>query len=386
MSEVSLNNLESAPAPTRFTSTKLEDFPLPSGREEAWRFTPIERIESLLKNNLDGGNATYRLEEKTLEPHVLSRQGACTFELVSTKPPKPLYGQPFDRASVVGWNNIRQTLEVNIEGNSADPVFLDIKAEEENQVGHVRIVAHENSVATLVLRHTGCGTLNETVEIQTRRNANLRVLTLQEWDDKAKHVATHQVMLGEGSTLKHGVITLGGETVRICSGVTLPEQRVDINMLGLYFTDAGIHHEHRLFIDHIAKDSKSRVTYKGALQGRDAHAVWVGDVGIGPVAYGTDSYEQNRNLVLGKGPRVNSVPNLEIHNGQIAGAGHASATGRFDDEQLFYLMSRGIAPAEAKRLVVKAFFAELLSELEVKELTGHVLKLVDARLNEGNLR
>ena len=103
-------------------------------------------------------------------------------------------------------------------------------------------------------------------------------------------------------------------------------------------------------------------------------------------AYATDSYESNRNLVLGKGPRVDSVPNLEIHNGQIEGAGHASATGRFDDEQLFYLMSRGIAPAEAKRLVVKAFYAELLNQMDVPELAAHVLELVDNRLSEGSLQ
>lgn len=385
MSEVSLNNV-AAPTPVRFTSTRLADFPMPHGREEAWRFTPLKRVESLLADTLDGGDAQYFIGEEPLVLHQPASEGAVTFALATHESIEPLVAAPFDRAGAAGWNNIHQTLEVNIVGNSAKPVFLDIKAGAPDMVGHVRIVAQEGSEATLVLRHTGSGELNETVEILVERHSTLRVLSLQEWSRDAKHVATHEVLLQEGATVKHGVVTLGGDTVRICSGVNLPEAHADINMLGLYFTDAGIHHEHRLFIDHIAKDSKSRVTYKGALQGQDAHAVWVGDVGISPVAYGTDSYEMNRNLVLGKGPRVDSVPNLEIHNGEIEGAGHASATGRFDDEQLFYLMSRGIAPAEAKRLVVKAFYAEMLDEMEVPELAEHVLELVDNRLSEGSLQ
>ena len=103
------------------------------------------------------------------------------------------------------------------------------------------------------------------------------------------------------------------------------------------------------------RHSRSRVTYKGALNGEGARTVWVGDVLIAPSAPGTDTYEQNRNLVLSEGTRADSIPNLEIETGDIVGAGHASATGRFDDEHLFYLQSRGIterrgAPAGRARL------------------------------------
>ena len=113
-------------------------------------------------------------------------------------------------------------------------------------------------------------------------------------------------------------------------------------MLGIYFVDGGQHLEHRVFVDHSQPKCFSRVTYKGALQGKDAHSVWIGDCLIREAADGTDTYELNRNLVLTEGAKADSVPNLEIENGEIEGAGHASATGRFDDEQLFYLMSRGV--------------------------------------------
>lgn len=120
----------------------------------------------------------------------------------------------------------------------------------------------------------------------------------------------------------------------------------DAELLGLYYADEGQFFEHRLLVDHAQPNCKSNVVYKGALQGDpssdkpDAHTVWIGDVLIRAEATGTDTFELNRNLILTDGARADSVPNLEIETGEIAGAGHASATGRFDDEQLFYLRSR----------------------------------------------
>ncbi|MDU1430884.1 MAG: SufD family Fe-S cluster assembly protein, partial [Actinomyces sp.] len=127
------------------------------------------------------------------------------------------------------------------------------------------------------------------------------------------------------------------------------------------------------------------VTYKGALQGKDAHSVWIGDCLIREAADGTDTYELNRNLVLSEGAKADSVPNLEIENGEIIGAGHASATGRFDDEQLFYLMSRGIAEADARRLVVRGFFAELIEQIGVPQVQEHLMNAIEKELERAAL-
>lgn len=373
--------------PTRLTSTSVEDFPMPTGKEEAWRFTPLSRFTGLLEESLQGGSAKFAVNGAALpvgEP--VQPETGMTLLLSPVVGLSPLAGAPFDRAGVVGWNNISQTLDVAVTGEVSRPVWIDVTAEEADTVGHVRIHAEKASGATIVLRHRGGGSLNETLEVKAEPGAQLNVVSLQAWDDTAVHVATQQMTLGEHASVKHANVTLGGDSVRIAMGVNLPEKSSDVNLLGLYFTNVGKHQEHRLFIDHKGQKSKSRVTYKGALQGQDAHAVWIGDVGIEPQAFGTDSYELNRNLVLGKGPRVDSVPNLEIHNGEIEGAGHASATGRFDDEQLFYLQSRGIDPVNAKRLVVRAFYAELLNMLEIPELTDYVLETVDSHLNTGSLQ
>jgi Fe-S cluster assembly protein SufD len=154
----------------------------------------------------------------------------------------------------------------------------------------------------------------------------------------------------------------------------------DTLLLGLYFADAGQHLEQQVYVFHDAPKSRSRVNYKGALQGQDARTVWIGDVLIGNKAAGTDSYEQNRNLVLSEGTRADSIPNLEIETGDIVGAGHASATGRFDDEQLFYLQSRGITEEEARRLVVRGFLTEVVQQIGSPELEARLQLAIEAEL------
>jgi Fe-S cluster assembly protein SufD len=151
-------------------------------------------------------------------------------------------------------------------------------------------------------------------------------------------------------------------------------------MFGVYFADANQHLEHRPFVDHSQPNCKSRVTYKGALQGDKAHTVWVGDVLIRKEAEGTDTYELNRNLLLTDGARADSVPNLEIETGQIEGAGHASASGRFDDEHLFYLQARGINELEARRLVVKGFLNEIVQQIGIESIEDRLNKSIEEEL------
>ena len=154
-------------------------------------------------------------------------------------------------------------------------------------------------------------------------------------------------------------------------------------MFGLFFAGNGQHLEHRLFVDHAVPNCTSRVTYKGALQGTEAqpsHSVWIGDVLVRREAIGIETYELNRNLLLTDGPRADSVPNLELETGDVISAGHASATGRFDDEQLFYLQSRGIPESVARQLVVRGFFVDVLSKIDDSELSGSLMRRIESKL------
>jgi Fe-S cluster assembly protein SufD len=218
------------------------------------------------------------------------------------------------------------------------------------------------------------------VEIRVGDGADLTFVTVQEWDDDALHVAQNDAVIGRDGRLRHIVVTLGGELVRVSTNARYTGPGGSFEGLGVYFADAGQHQEHRLFVDHEAPHCRSNVEYKGALQGDSAHTIWVGDVLIRASAEGTDTYELNRNLILDDGARADSIPNLEIQTGEIVGAGHASATGRFDDEQLFYLQARGIPEAVARRLVVRGFFASVVARIGVPEVSERLMKAIDTEL------
>jgi len=260
-------------------------------------------------------------------------------------------------------------------------VSLTFKSDSlEPSASHVIVNAQKHSTATVVIDHTGQAILAENIEILVGDEANLTVISIQDWDAKSVHTSSQLAKLGRNSKLKHIVITLGGKTVRVTPSAHFTEPGAEVEMLGMYFADAGQHLEHRLFVDHAVPNCKSRVTYKGALQGDKAHTVWVGDVLIRAAAEGTDTYELNRNLLLSDGARADSVPNLEIETGQIAGAGHASASGRFDDEQLFYLQARGLTEIEARRLVVRGFLNEIIQQIGVESVQTRLLASIEEEL------
>ncbi len=226
--------------------------------------------------------------------------------------------------------------------------------------------------AVVVIDHTGDAALAANVDYILGDGAKLTVVSVQDWDDKAVHVGQHNALVGRDATFKSFVVTFGGDLVRLHPRVAYVGTGGEVELFGLYFTDAGQHQEHRLLVDHNTPHCKSNVAYKGALQGDGAHAVWIGDVLIEAKAEGTDTYEMNRNLVLTDGARVDSVPNLEIETGEIVGAGHASATGRFDDEQLFYLMARG-SPTRRRRLGARLLRREVVQQIGVDDIEERLL-------------
>ncbi|MBD8062244.1 Fe-S cluster assembly protein SufD [Oceanitalea stevensii] len=360
----------------RATSFELSDFPVPNGREEDWRFTPVDRLQGFFADQLDGA-----------APDVTIEAGdGVTVERVGREDSRlGQVGAPGDRTAAAAWTSFTEALVVTVPKNhvAASHTMITVNGTGAEGVAaqHLLVRAEESSEAIVVLDHRGNAKLAQTVEIDVEANARLTLVSVQDWEDGALHLSAHRSRLGQDASLKHIVVTLGGDVVRVTPDAALSAPGGNVEMLGLYFTDAGQHQEHRLFVDHVAPNCVSRVTYKGALQGQDAHTVWIGDVLIRAAAEGTDTYELNRNLVLTEGARADSVPNLEIETGEIEGAGHASATGRFDDEQLFYLRSRGIPEAEARRLVVRGFFAELIAQIGVPLVSERLMEAIEAELD-----
>jgi Fe-S cluster assembly protein SufD len=351
-------------------------FGVPTGREEEWRFTPLRRVRSL-HSDLGPGDGKVGV--------VVDAAPGITIEKVEHGDPRLGTAYvPADRVSARAFASFAEATVVAVPQGieSTTPTWVSVRGENSDApaFGHILIEVGANARAVVVLEYSGSATYADNVEILVGDGGSLAVVSVQGWADDAVHLSHHHAQLGRDARLTHTAVTLGGSVVRLAPSVRYAGPGGDAELRGLYFADAGQHLEHRLFVDHAERNCRSRVSYKGALQGDDAHAVWIGDVIIRAEATGTDTYEYNRNLVLTDGTRVDSVPNLEILTGEVAGAGHASASGRLEDQHLFYLMARGIPAEEAKRLVIRGFFGELIGQIEVPELRERITAAVEAEL------
>ena len=358
-------------------SYKSADFPVPAGREEDWRFTPLRRLRKL---HTDGplGDGKVGVDVADAAPGVTIERTEHGDSRLGTA------YVPADRVSARAFESFGEATVLTVPAGveTTQPTWISVRGEGADGAafGHTLIDVKPNAHAVVVLEHTGSATYADNVEFLVGEGAALTVVSLQTWADDAVHLSHHHAQLGKDARLTHTAVTLGGSVVRLAPSVRYAAPGGDAELRGLYFADAGQHLEHRLFVDHAERNCRSRVTYRGALQGEDAHAVWIGDVIIRAEATGTDTYEYNRNLVLTDGTRVDSVPNLEILTGEVVGAGHASASGRLEDQHLFYLMARGIPLAEAKKLVIQGFFGQLISQIEVVELRDRITAAVEAEL------
>jgi Fe-S cluster assembly protein SufD len=359
----------------RVLSRDPASFGKPTGREETWRFTPLRRLRGLVSG----------VDEDGVLDVTVTERGAKVEQVGMDDPRVGTALTPGDWVTALVMAKATAATVVSVPAEETEAlVTLVARGEGGTAYRHLVIDVGRFARATVVLDHVGTGTFGANVEMLVGDGAELTVVSLQDWDDDAVHVAAHAARLGRDARFKHVAVTLGGNTVRLAPTVTYAGSGGDAELFGLSFTDSGQHHEHRLFVDHSARNCRSRVAYKSALQGArdqpEAHAVWIGDVLIRAAALGTDTYELNRNLVLSDGARADSVPNLEIETGEVTGAGHASATGRFDDEALFYLMARGIPAAEARRLVVRGFFAEIIAEIPIEDVRTRVASAVEDEL------
>jgi Fe-S cluster assembly protein SufD len=358
-------------------SYDVADFPTLTGLEEEWRFTPLKRLRGLAAG-APAATATVKHEYGQLPAGV----SVSTVDRGDERIGSVL--TPFDRISALAYGSAEQALLVSVAADAVvgEPAVVRVVGggAEGISYGHTFVEVGRFAEATLVLEHTGSATLADNVEVAVADGARLTLVTVADWAPDAVQAQHVRLRLGRDAKVVHIQVSLGGDLVRQYTSVEYTGRGGEAELYGLYFADGRQHLEHRQLVDHTVPDCRSYVGYRGALQGEGAHTVWVGDVLIRAEATGTDTYEINRNLVLTDGARADSVPNLEIETGEVVGAGHASATGRFDDEQLFYLMARGIPEAEARKLVVRGFFAELLGKIPVPDLRERLGDAMETRL------
>ncbi len=356
------------------TSFDAAAFEVPSGREESWRFTPMRRLRGLHVAADGRGRVAYQ-----------ARTGSDMVAVVDRDDPAlALAATPTDRVSAIAWESFDQAAVVTVprDADVAEPIRVTVEAAgSPHAFGQVVVDIGANARASVIIDHTGTGAYAGDITIRVADGAAATVAVLQQMDADGVLVGHVRAILGRDSRLRCVAVTLSGDVVRLSSSIRYEAEGGDAEMLGAFFARDGQHQEHRLFVDHSVPHCRSDVTYKGALAGAKAHTVWVGDVLIRAKAVGTETYETNRNLLLTPGARADSIPNLEIETGEIVGAGHAAATGRFDDEQLFYLQSRGIPADEARRLVVRGFFADIVRRIGVADVEAALMETVDRELS-----
>ncbi|WP_347753598.1 Fe-S cluster assembly protein SufD [Agrococcus sp. ProA11] len=367
----------------RPTSFEPADFGTPTGREVNWKLSDVKRLAPLFVDAPTEAGAEGAIDYQV---EALESRGLLVESTGHDAAPRGEIFRPEDVVSAIAWKQCENAMHIRLPaGTQQEPVIARLvgTGADRRANAHIVVEAMPGSEGTVVLHHSGSAQYAQNVEVIVRDGARLTLITVQDWDDDAVHAAAHQAVVADGAYLKHMVISFGGGVARVNPSVRLAGHRAEGEMFGLSFSDAGQHIESQVFLFHEGTETRGDVLYKGALQGTGARSVWIGDVLIGDHATGTDSYEKNQNLVLTDGARADSIPNLEIKTGDIAGAGHASATGRFDDEQLFYLQSRGIDEEEARRLVVIGFLMEIVQKIGVAEIEERLGEAIQDELRQG---
>ena len=364
-----------------FTSTNVEDFPVPHGRDEVWRFVSLRKLRGL--HNGEFAQAVAQDVKVSEHPGVSAETVDRDDERLGR------VGKPSDRVAAQAWTSMPegQVVTIDPEVQVEDPITITYtgKGEDVTSFGATSIEVGHHAEATVVLKYVGSGTHADNVEFILGDGAHLTVIVDVDWENDAVHLSNQVAQVGRDAVLRHNCAIFGGEVVRIVPRVNFTAPGGDAELLGVYFADSGQYFENRMLVDHSVPNCRSNVLYKGALQGEkknEARTCWVGDVLIRSNAQGTDTYETNNNLILTDGARADAIPNLEIETGEITGAGHAATVGRFDDIELFYLMSRGIPEAEARRLIIRGFFNEVIHRIPVQSLSEELENRISEELEK----
>lgn len=347
------------------------DHSVPTGREENWRFTPVKRFKPLMADGAFGPIAV----TTSLPEGVTSRTvDAAEAKELSFDPPVDLVA-----AKAV---EVAQALVVEVAAEAAPgtPVVISTDGQEGSAASHLIITVGHHADVVIVLRHVGVAKLASKVEVQIGEGARVDVITVQDWAPGAVHGGQYSVKIGRDAKVRSFQATIGQGDSRLTERIEYSGPGGELEQLGIYFVQSNQHVEHRLLVDHNHPHTVSHVDYRGALQGKGAHSVWIGDALIRKAAVDINTYETNKNLMLTEGCQADSVPNLEIETGEIRGAGHSSSTGRFDEAQLFYLRSRGIPEEQARRLIVEGFFLDIIRRIGLPEIESRLVEALNVQL------
>ncbi|HUR23645.1 MAG TPA: Fe-S cluster assembly protein SufD, partial [Acidimicrobiales bacterium] len=245
------------------------------------------------------------------------------------------------------------------------------------------VQAGDNSDATVIEHQSSSDVTafsDPVVDLDVGDAARLRYLNVQDLGSRVFQVGYQASRVGRDATLQSSVVALGGDYARVRTDSRIDGKGGTSYLTAVYFADGARMHDFRTIQDHIAPKTTSDLLFKGAVSD-NARSVYSGLIRVGKEARGTNAFQTNRNLVLSEGAGAESVPNLEIETNDVV-CSHASAVGPIDDEQRYYLESRGIPPEVAERLIVLGFFGEVLDRLPASDAIAGLRATLVRRLAE----
>lgn len=247
-------------------------------------------------------------------------------------------------------------------------------------INHLIIWLEEGAQATFVhesaspqqgsesqIFHTGI------VEIHVGKNAHFNFVELQSWGKNVWSFTRERAQVMSDGHLEWIFGAMGSHLTKNFSEINLKEPGAVGRMSGFYFTSGNQHLDHDTQQNHMAKNTTSDLLFKGALMD-ESRSVWQGMIYVAPGAIGTDGYQANRNLILSKQARADSIPGLEILADDVR-CTHGATVGKIDENQLFYLLSRGIPINEAEQLIVTGFFEPIMARIPFE---GVLVRFKDA--------
>jgi len=341
----------------------------PTVRNEDWKYTNVapvvDRIAVLVGQNGHGGlKEPSPAERRLIEQFAFSRNGFAAQNLAMG-----------EIASVV------------IDGESSAPTVLDSVVNDDVAVfPHRLITVKSGSTATLTETYVGGASsfTNAAIQIVVEDNTRLTHYRLQKESANAFHYGVTEVTLGRDATYNSTNINLGGALSRHDIEVKFTAEGSEAWVDGLYMLNGSQHHDTHSIIDHQVPNCTSHQTYKGVLNDR-SRAVFNGKVFVRENAHGTDAQQQNKNLLLSNDARVDTKPQLEIFNDDVK-CSHGATVGQLEEEELFYLLTRGLPEQRARNLLTYGFAAEIINKIGVESIKAELDRAVLDRLtNEGGL-
>src|SRR3954470_8516028 len=371
---------------------QFEALPLPSQETEEWRYTDLSEFDLDLAAHVPGhgegapeprvqGLAASLLQHRSTVVMTTSGQHLeatgvifCDLGLAAEKSPdlvgKHLHALvPTDRTLFTALHGAFRTggtflyvpPDVAVEMPLQTLTYLD--ADGAAIFPHTLLIADRGSEVTFIDRYVSPplerALSDAVVEIVAQDGARVRYLALQDYGAGVTHLSVQKAQVGRDAEVRSLSVAFGASVARAEADTVLLGDGGSSEMLGVYFGDGEQHIDHRSVQDHVGSRTSSDLLYKGALRDR-SNAIYTGTVILEHGAHGCDAYQTNRNILLSETAKAMSVPNLEILTNDPTRCGHATSVGPVSDDELFYLMSRGIPHDEAERLIVFGFFSEVL--------------------------